>query len=144
MNRPARTALTLAALVGLTGTLAACGGDVLALEVGDCVNQSDLQDTEVSSVTTLECSEPHDAEIFGAVTHDDGDFPGEDEVKSEAQEGCITRFEEFVGVPYVESEIYFSTLSPSEQSWNQADDRTSLCIILAEEKMTGSLEGANR
>ncbi|GAA4418775.1 hypothetical protein GCM10023169_08750 [Georgenia halophila] len=125
--------------------LAACGsGNVMSLEPGDCLDQSDLEGAQVTDVEILECSEEHDAEVFAEVTHSGEEFPGNDAVKQEAEAECTTSFEEFVGVPYAESELTFSTLSPSQESWESADDRTSLCILTVDQPMNGSLEGANR
>jgi Septum formation len=139
-------ALTVIAAVGVLLPLGACGGgaEVVALGVGDCLDKSELEGSEVTEVETTECSEPHDAEVFASLEHADGDYPGREAVEKEAQEECTARFEEFVGVPYAESEIYFSTLSPTEEGWDRADDRTSLCILLTDEPVSESLEGAAR
>jgi hypothetical protein len=120
------------------------GAEVIALEVGDCLDQSELEGSEVTQVETKECTEPHDAEVFASVGHADGDYPGRAAIEEFAEKECSARFEEFVGVPYAESEIYFSTLSPTEEGWDQADDRTSLCILLSETPVSESLKGAAR
>lgn len=121
------------------------GAEVVALEVGDCLDQSELKGAEVTQVETKQCTEPHDAEVFAAVRHSgDDDYPGRAAIEEFAEKECAVRFEEFVGVPYAESEIYFSTLSPTEEGWVQADDRTSLCILLSETPVSESLRGAAR
>lgn len=138
-----RVAATAAALA-LLGSLAACSDDgVLALEVGDCLDRAELAGPEVTTVTPLGCSEPHDAEVFAAITHD-GDFPGAEELRVEAEERCTAEFEGFVGLPYAESELSFSVLSPTEDGWERAGDRESLCVLLLEESVSESLEGAAR
>jgi len=146
LRRPVLAAVATLALVGAAGCSA---NSVLDLKVGDCLNQSDLEgDTgdsgadEVSSVEAVECSEEHDAEIFAEHEFSGDDYPGLTAVQEESQEVCTEKFEEFIGVPYLESELYFTMLYPSQQSWDDADDRTTLCIVLSEEPMTGSLEGA--
>lgn len=126
--------------------LGACSGgaEVVDLKVGDCLDKSELEGSEVTSVETKSCTEPHDAEVFGSVTHADGDYPGQAAVEKQAEEECTAKFEEFVGVPYAQSKIYFSTLSPTKEGWDRADDRTSLCILLSDEPVSESLQGAGR
>ncbi|WP_324649407.1 septum formation family protein [Georgenia sp. H159] len=131
-----------AAALALVGAAGCTADSVLDLEVGDCLNQSDLQGDEVSSAATVDCSEEHDAEIFGEHVFSGDDFPGQDAVEAESEETCTAEFEKFIGVPYLESELFFTMLHPSEQSWNDADDRTTLCIVVTDEPMTESLEGA--
>ncbi|WP_043499293.1 septum formation family protein [Georgenia sp. SUBG003] len=141
-------ARTLTAIVAMCALLplGACGGgaEVVDLAVGDCLDQDELKGDEVASVQTKECSEPHNAEVFASVEHADGDYPGRAAVEKQAQEECTAEFEDFVGVPYAESKIYFSTLSPTEEGWDSADDRTSLCILLSDEPVSESLRGAAR
>ncbi|QDB80383.1 septum formation family protein [Georgenia wutianyii] len=139
LRRPVLAAVATLALVGAAGCSA---NSVLDLTVGDCLNQSDLEGDEVSSVEAVECSEEHDAEIFAEHEFTGDSYPGLTVVQEESEEVCTEKFEEFIGVPYLESELYFTMLYPSEQSWDDADDRTTLCIVLSEEPMTGSLEGA--
>ncbi|MCK6209721.1 septum formation family protein [Georgenia sp. EYE_87] len=134
----------MAAAVLLLSAGCSRGAEVIALEVGDCLDQSELEGTEVTQVDTKECTEPHDAEVFAAVGHTDGDYPGRAAIEEFAEKECTARFEKFVGVPYAESEIYFSTLSPTEEGWDRADDRTSLCILLSETPVSESLKGAAR
>jgi len=141
----ART-LTALVVVGLLMPLGACsrGAEVLDLKVGDCLDKSELAGDEVTSVETKECTEPHDAEVFASVEHADGEYPGRTAVEKQAREECTAKFQEFVGVPYAESKIYFSTLSPTKESWDKADDRSSLCILLSEEPVSESLQGSAR
>ncbi|MFD1716368.1 septum formation family protein [Georgenia deserti] len=136
---------SIAATALLVVPLAGCStGNVMSLEPGDCLNADDLEGNEISDVEVLECSEEHTAEIFAQVEHEGDEFPGNEALQSEAQETCDAEFENYVGVPYAESEFHYTALMPSEDSWNDADDRTSLCILTVDEPVTESLEGANR
>src|SRR5262245_58326653 len=110
-------------VVGASGLLTACSKDVAAndLEVGDCTNQ-DLTGA-VGEVDTVDCGESHTAEVFALFDIDGDDFPGTSEVTSQAEEGCNgQRFEDYVGTPYQQSEIYSTYLVPTEETWNEADD----------------------
>lgn len=154
-------AATFAALVGAT-TLAACGeeeatrdettnevetageADVFSLQVGDCFDDEDSSG-EITDVPAVPCAESHDNEIYHAFEMEDGDWPGDADVQAAAEEGCGEAFEEFVGVAYDESELYIGPITPTEGSWEDADDREILCVIYDPAgPVEGSLEGAGR
>src|SRR5699024_8155153 len=102
-----RLALAAAAAVALVGAAGCTANSVLDLEVGDCLNQSDLDGDEISSVEAIDCAEEHDAEIYAVHEFSGEEYPGDTAVQEESQETCLEEFEKFVGVPYLESEIYF-------------------------------------
>ena len=54
---------TLMVLIAVAMTAAACGQSVFALEVGQCFNDPSSTE-EVSSVSTVDCAEPHNNEVF--------------------------------------------------------------------------------
>lgn len=134
-------------ILGAGLTLAACGSDVAAndVEVGACTNQ-DLS-ASVGEIDTVDCAESHTAEVFAVFDLEGDEFPGAEEIAQSASEGCNgDRFEDYVGVPYAESEIFSAPLAPTEQTWNDADDRTVICFaVTADGSATeGSVKGANR
>ena len=96
--------------------------DLFDLEVGDCLAESP------GSIQTVPCSEPHSEEIFAAVTLPNGDFPGMEAINAQAEDLCITEFEDFVGLSYEESVLDVGGIMPSEESWPQGDRRI-LCTI---------------
>lgn len=137
-----RPVLAVAAALALVGAAGCSSDSVLDLQVGDCLNQSDLQGEQIESAEAIDCDDEHDAEIFAEHVFTGDEYPGTSTVQEKSQEACIDEFEDFVGVPYLESELFFTMLYPSEQSWDEGDDRSTLCILQAPEPMTGSLEGA--
>jgi Septum formation len=134
------------AVVGLG--LTACSREAVGndLEVGDCVVDRDT--LESSDISTVDCGEDHVFELYAKVDLDeDADYPGDQQIEAQAQEVCGgDSFEEYVGVPFVDSEIFMFPVWPTEETWEQADDRTILCFAVTEElsTTTGSVEGANR
>ncbi|PRX92558.1 septum formation family protein [Allonocardiopsis opalescens] len=128
---------------GDDGAIAESGdADVFSIAVGDCMN--DTTGTEVTEVPVVPCEEPHDNEVYASIMMEDGDYPGDEAVSTQADEGCTAEFETFIGVPYAESEIYLSTLTPTEQSW-ASGDREILCLAYDPAgQTTGTLEGAAR
>jgi hypothetical protein len=160
--RITRTSAACLAAGALTLTLTACGpqaaerdaetgeiteaseADVFSIAVGDCINSAELG-TEVETVPTVPCDEPHDTEIYGSTFLPDGEYPGDDAIVELANEYCLPEFASFIGLDYDSSEIYYQPLTPSQMSWDEADDREVLCLAVDEAGgLTGTLEGANR
>jgi Septum formation len=101
--------------------------------VGDCLNEAPPEDasrTEVADVPAVPCEQEHAGEVYHTFELDDADaYPGYDEVSSLADEECIAQFEAFVGLPYNESRLDYWTLVPSDDTWNNLDDREVVCIV---------------
>ncbi len=156
---PAVRNTSLAVLAaGAVVSLSACGlvnsllgtGNVMDIAVGDCFDESAMQTAlggeEVSNIPLVECSEPHDAEVFHVEDLPDGDFPGESSVQASMEEICTgSAFADFIGVDYMDSSIYVGGLQPTSQTWDSFDDREILCYAISDEgPITESLAGANR
>lgn len=129
-------------MLGLT----ACSKKVAAndLAVGDCIKDEDTLNS--ADVESIDCSDDHVFELIGKFDVDDGDYPGADELTSQGTERCQgDLFEQYVGVPYVESaEVYADPVPPSEETWNDADDRTILCVAHTQDlsTTTGSVKNS--
>src|SRR5688572_27045194 len=144
----ARRWLILGSALAVLGLgLTACSKDVAAndLEVGDCVKDEETLNS--ADVESIDCEEEHVFELIGKFDVDDADeYPGADELTEEGTSRCQDDiFEEYVGVPYEESaEVYASAVPPSEETWNDADDRTILCFAHTQDlaETTGSVEGS--
>lgn len=142
-----RTSLrTLSGLVALTLVLGACSGNVFELAVGDCFDDGDLvlgDIEEVGEVPLVECSEPHDNEVYAVITVDSEVFPGEQAIQAEADEVCLDAFDPFVGLDYDSSALDFGWLVPTADSWDMGD-RVVACFVyrLDLAKVSGTLEGA--
>ena len=111
---------------------AACSEDnVFSLEVGDCFDDEAAPGTEaveISSVPIVECDQPHDNEVFAVFDLPDGDFPGQAAVETSALDGCIERFEPYVGQPYETSLLEVYPIYPSSGSWDQGDQEV-VCAL---------------
>ena len=141
----------IAALALLAALAAACGG-VFTLEVGTCfddegpVGESTAPE-EISSVPEVDCSEPHDNEVFAVIEYTaTDDYPGTAQMTDIATDLCIEQFDEYVGIPYLESELAVFPITPTEDGWNRLNDREIICALynLDFSKLTGSMEGAAR
>jgi hypothetical protein len=138
---------TLAGLVALTVPLAACSGNVFELAVGDCFDDGDMAlegVEEVEEVPLVECSEPHDNEVYAVVTVDGEVFPGEEAIQDQADQVCHDDFDPFVGLDYQSSVLDFGWLVPTADSWDMGD-RVVACFVyrMDLEKVTGTLEGSS-
>ena len=140
--------------------LAACGGaerddsgeiveggdiDVFSFEVGDCFDDPPGTSTGVAEVPAVPCSESHDNEVFALGDHpadDDAPYPGDAAMQSFAEEFCLGEFEGYVGISYDESRFAAAPFFPSQDTWEQQDDREFVCFLydLESQKLTGSMK----
>ncbi len=120
------------------------------LQVGQCVE--DFFPTndeggllEISSVSTVDCSELHAYEVFAVTTSlFDGDYPGVQESFSIGQEFCLTEYELFVDGGRDNLTTWdVWTFVPPESSWGE--NRDVHCLLGDEAETTpvsGTLRGA--
>jgi hypothetical protein len=141
----ALAAVSLSGCSLITGMLSG-EDDVFTLKAGDCIN--DYGDEEqVATVPTVDCSTPHDYEVYSVATIDGEDYPGSTEVDAKADTLCLDAFEGFVGMSFEDSIYYYTYLTPSGDSW-ATGDREVVCTIADYDEdaeaiiqVTGSLEG---
>lgn len=122
---------------------------VFDANVGDCFLAPANITTELSSLTATGCATAHQLEMFakpaflspGGATAPDS-FPGDAALKSFADGACAAAFTAYVGVDYRDSSYFFTYLNPSARSWQQDDDRTTLCFVTTTgAPITGSVKG---
>ena len=154
--RPLRRLVPLAALMLFAG---ACSASVVSFSIGECVN---LPDGEViDDVEVVDCEEPHDGEVFALPQMPDGeDAPFDATAVSDfATERCQGQaFTDYVGQPWDTSAIYSTPVMPSQDSWENADDREVACLLVGPpildadgqpipgagfEQLTGTKQGSN-
>ncbi len=93
--------------------------DVFSIEVGDCVSDEVSSDTEeISDVSVVPCTEPHNLEVYDEFTLDGDEYPGDEQADTAAFDGCLASFDDFVGLPYEESTLDYTFYRPTEASWN--------------------------
>lgn len=145
----------LITITGLIAGLAACSAErdesgqiqtagmvnAFAMQVGDCVDDWALSDTEVSDVPGIPCADPHDNEVYALFDLEDGAWPGDEQVELDAQQGCYDRFKGAIGTTYEDSVLEYLPIYPSEDSWQGIDDREVICVAyhMEYEKLTGTV-----
>jgi hypothetical protein len=134
----------IAALAVVALAVSACGSaSVFDLAVGDCFDDP-VSGGEISSVTAVDCATPHDNEVYAVYDFDGTEYPGSGELTATADEGCESRFEDYVGIAYLDSALFYTHLVPTEESWGTGD-REIVCVLYEpNEKLTGSMQGAAR
>lgn len=117
-------------------------GEVLIEDVrtGDCLAR-DLTD-EVTYVELTSCNASHRLEAYAVFDLPDGPFPGQSDVDRRSDEGCTERFENFIGLPFDESEIGLQYVTPVKDVWDY--DRSVVCFADTEGMTTGTLKAARR
>lgn len=122
--------------------------DVFALSVGDCITDTDMAGTELQTVPTVPCSQPHTFEVYHDFEITTSTFPGQDsdELMNLVSDGCLgDAFTEFVGNEYGSSSLGVMYLSPTQGSWDNGDRLVSCMAYEGEGSgnvSTGSLEGS--
>lgn len=108
------------------------GGEVGAFRIrlGDCFGET--FGSTIEKVDAVPCDQSHYYEVYAAFNlpyGGDADFPGRIAVDDEADQGCLDRFEPFVGLDYASSIYGIGAITPSAEGWAEVGDREVLCVI---------------
>ncbi|MFS0703164.1 septum formation family protein [Cellulomonas sp. 179-A 9B4 NHS] len=118
---------------------ASADADVFTLQVGDCLNyMQDEGSSEISSLPTVPCSEPHDAEIYAETTVTEEQFATVDDV---ADQYCYDQFAGYVGAAYEDSALYYSTLVPTPDGFAAGDDVVQCVVVQETGGLTATVQG---
>jgi hypothetical protein len=120
---------------------------------GDCFDRRRL-DAEASGaggqteiVLLLDCSLPHQNQVFAVVDYPNAGepFPGEEPLEAFGKRECPQYFEGYVGLAYEVSELEIGFQFPTESSWT-AGSQTVGCYLFDSlgGKLVGSMQGAAR
>lgn len=140
-----RTAKTVAlSTVFAASACVAATTHVSSLQPGECFDDPGEPTGEVTEIASVDCGEPHDNEVYALFDVEGGDLPGDDEVATSARNGCIGRFEDYVGVAYADAELFATWLYPSAASWEDGD-REVICVLFDEDRqLEGAQQGTGR
>ena len=121
----------------------AVGDETTWIEVGDCFNE--VSGDVVSDIPTVPCTEAHDYEVYAEFDIDLAVFPGDDEVFRLADDGCLAPFGSYVGLDFASSTLDYTSYVPTEDGWNDYDDRSVSCVLFdPAADLVGSMAGAAR
>jgi hypothetical protein len=119
---------------------------VFDIAVGDCfVAPTDVK-AELSDLSRVPCTVPHQQEAYASVTYTppDGsdDYPGNAALDTFAKGACAQAFTGYVGIAYQDSSLWLTYLLPSARSWQQGDDRSVWCFVTTTgQALTKSVKG---
>ena len=118
--------------------------DAFDVRISDCIDTP--TGTSFTTVEAIPCAQPHDAEVYDLYAMAGTSYPGETAIEDIALERCLTSFDPFVGIAYEISELEVYWLQPTEDSWQELDDREIVCMVIALDgsKLTGSMRGSGR
>ena len=147
MNAITMTRITCA-IFALTFIISSCGNGAqrnssgVVVKVGDCSN-SNLSQTP-DKLDLVPCNKPHSLEAYSIVASTATTYPGADALDVFADQSCIDKFFDYVGVELSQSILYYTYVYPSVTSWNNKSDRSVICFIYKaiEPLLTKSVKGS--
>ena len=116
--------------------------DVFGVRVGDCLDldATDATAAQITDLAAVPCTQSHRHEVFHVAEVTGFDvYPGPSELSSTSDGLCLGAFEDYVGVPYLDSDVQFTYLYPSLASWQDEEDREVVCILVSTSPQTRSL-----
>ena len=96
------------------------------LRPGQCINSG----ADALKPTVLSCARPHDAEVFAVFTLPAAPWPGTSAVRTDAGDGCASRFGSYVDTQLATAGLAQEFVYPNKAAW-QAGERTVVCEVRA-------------
>ena len=126
------------------------GMSVFDIEPGQCFEAQGEVKAQLSELTELDCDQEHAQESYAVVEYvaegsqTPDTYPGDDALAKFANGACAGEYGKYVGVDYLDSELFYTYLLPSARSWDD-DDRSVVCFVTsAGEPLQGSVKGSKR
>jgi hypothetical protein len=130
---------------GSGGTGGGSKTGVFALRTGQCFQNpsASLEILGITSVAAVPCTTPHDAQVFAEFPATGNKYPGRNDLKTQAGQGCRARISKSVTSSKITSSMTLRFLYPLTDSWSEGH-RTITCLIVdAKPDLTSSLMRAN-
>ena len=126
------------------------GVSVFHIEPGQCFEAQGEVKAQLSELTEHDCDQEHAQESYAVVEYvaegsqTPDTYPGDDALAKFANGACAGEYGKYVGVDYLDSELFYTYLLPSARSWDD-DDRSVVCFVTsAGEPLQGSVKGSKR
>lgn len=111
---------------------------VFDLREGDCLNDLEEAESELS-VDVTPCRRPHDAEVVSEFILTESTWPGLAFVGRQAERRCPKEVDSASAGAPLRDEIRTFYFHPTEESWNQSNDRAVLCVATFSSPRRGAL-----
>jgi hypothetical protein len=110
--------------------------------VGDCFDVR-TADKAPPIYLKLDCSLPHQSEVFATIEVTGKDYPGQQILEAAAKKTCPTSWEAYVGKPYETSSYGIGYLLPDETGWGNGIRHVTGCLIQpgTADRSAGSAKG---
>jgi hypothetical protein len=130
--------------------LVGCGGDdkeapqtgkvsAKDLSVGTCVTDANSYVGDVTTFDAVECTKPHDGEVFTIIALKGVKYPGLTRVIAKGQRGCRARLRrQATAKAFRDRRLGFKFVYPTKQSWSQGD-RELTCLATSKKPRPGKL-----
>jgi len=102
---------------------------ILHVTTGVCFMQQALQESGQTYIWPIDCSQPHDAEVFYADSLPAGDYPDTDGWKANADQYCHPAFQTYVGIDFNLSKLDSYYVFPPQDVWD-AGNRILVCYAV--------------
>jgi hypothetical protein len=108
------------------------------MKVGDCISELPTA-SEVMTLPTVDCAQPHAGEVFAVLDMPGGDYPGASTI-DQWQNKCPEELVKFSPDAMVDDSVGVYVLYPTPDTWSKGD-RAITCIATLDPKRSGSLKG---
>jgi hypothetical protein len=122
---------------------------VFTVAIGDCFLAPAEPRAELSELTEVPCTVPHQQEAYAVLTYlpaagtDPSVYPGNQALETFAKGACASAFTAYVGTAYPDSSLFYTYLLPSPRSWTGTEDRSVICFITTTgATLTASVKGS--
>lgn len=106
---------------------------------GVCFNEQAMSDSKGTYIWMIDCTQPHDSEVFYAAEMADGAYPDADGWKADVLQYCHPEFATYTGVTYGENTLQIKYLYPPESSWSSGN-RMLVCYAVGPAGQTSSIK----
>lgn len=103
---------------------------------GDCyvLDADERREAMAGYVTLVDCSEPHDGQVYAVVPLDFDTWPGKREVDDAAAAGCQAKDVLLDDAIWDESDLNGNWYLPFEEDWD-VEDHTAQCVVEADDAL---------
>lgn len=109
-------------------------------ELGKCYDS--LEFLPVRKARAVDCSEPHDIEVFFATQHDGPDSRAQYDF---ASENCGGAFSSYLGVSEIDSVFAYASYTPSDDEFAEGNRSVVCALKMPDDSLTsGSAKGSSR
>jgi Septum formation len=116
--------------------------DIFSLRVGGCFQNPAGNTLNVSHVTAVPCTTPHNAQVFAQFKATEASYPGQQAIIREADNGCQARVSSSLDRSKLTNTMSLRVLFPESTSWADGQRYISCLVVDSTADLTSSLLAA--